>query len=280
MLLVDHPKRTRAWGLSVSINGSKPLTLMLDTGAGGILITGKAAEKARLKKLSDIKIGGLGDQGESEAWVANADKIQIGGATYANQRIRVAEKKMLSNDEDGLIGSDVFSDFLVTLDFFNRRLVLDPLPGGMPSRARTWDREISPALKGFSPVFRLGHLLLIQTRINDSAPVLFIIDSGGFDTIITKKVAQAATKVRSDSQLGVKGLSGKVEQVARAQEMTIHFAGFQQRNQEVVTLDLDRLSKDEGIEIGGVLGLPLLSQFRSVTLDYRDGLVKFDYKDR
>ena len=39
------------------------------------------------------------------------------------------------------------------------------------------------------------------------------------------------------------------------------------------------MNRGLGIEVGGVLGLPLLYQFE-LTLDYRDGMVKFVHSGR
>ncbi len=99
-------------------------------------------------------------------------------------------------------------------------------------------------------------------------------------SLVAKKVAAAATKVRSDDMTTIKGLSGKVKDVSRADEIMIQFASFKQKNREIIAFDLDSISKGRGIEVGGILGLPLLSLFRSLTIDYRDGMVKLDYKDR
>jgi predicted aspartyl protease len=277
-VLMSDGRHIRAFSLPVSINGGKPLRLMIDTGAGGILLRTKAAERAGLRKITDTKIGGIGDKGKRDGWVSQADRVQIGNVAFADYPVEVTDKDALS-DEDGLIGTDVFADFMVTLDFFNRKLLLDPLPGANPDRTRTFDRTITSELKDFSPIFRLGHTLLIQTKINDTDPVLFVIDTGSTTSLIAKKVAKAATKVYSDDNTVMKGLSGKVREVSRTNELIIQFANFKQRNQEMVAFDFDGVSRGYSIDIGGVLGLPLLNMFRSVTIDYRDGLIKFVYKD-
>ena len=44
-----------------------------------------------------------------------------------------------------------------------------------------------------------------------------------------------------------------------------------------MAFDLDDTSKNTGIEISGLLGLPLLHLF-TITIDYPDGMVKFEYK--
>ena len=45
----------------------------------------------------------------------------------------------------------------------------------------------------------------------------------------------------------------------------------------MVAISMDKVSENEGVGLTGILGFPLLSQFR-ISIDYRDGLVYFDYK--
>jgi len=52
-LLLD-PKHLRGYGLAVQLNGKKA-NLMLDTGAGGILVDRGIAEKAGITKLSETR---------------------------------------------------------------------------------------------------------------------------------------------------------------------------------------------------------------------------------
>ena len=45
----------------------------------------------------------------------------------------------------------------------------------------------------------------------------------------------------------------------------------------MITFDLHGLSKDLGTEISGLIGFATLKKM-TITIDYRDGLVGFDYK--
>jgi hypothetical protein len=49
-------------------------------------------------------------------------------------------------------------------------------------------------------------------------------------------------------------------------------------NLGLTSFDLTGFSRGAGLEVSGIMGLPLIGLFASVTLDYRDGCVKFDYK--
>jgi hypothetical protein len=207
--------------------------------------------------------------------LSRADTVRIGSVEFADSIVRVSDKKTFP-DIDGLIGMDVFSAFLVTLDFPKRMLRLAPLPNYL-NDGEPHDRAITPELKDFTAVYRLGHSLLIPTKVSDSEPVLFIIDTGAGRTLIAPELARQATKVhRDDAHGSMKGISGKVKDMYVTDELVLQFAGFRQRNLDMSSFDFSKLSRANGIEVSGFLGLPLLNLFE-LTIDYRDGLVKFVY---
>lgn len=191
-------------------------------------------------------------------------------------------------DEDGLIGGDIFSHFLVDIDFPNHKLNLTPLPPLPPPSdadkalvakdrkiAGFRDRFIAPEFKSFTPVYRFGHMLLIPTRINDLAPKLFLIDTGAFSNTISPGAAREVTKVHGDSDMQVKGLNGRVKQVFSADNLTLTFSHFRQPARDMVAFDT-RMSNSSGVEISGMLGFAMLYQME-IKIDYRDGLVDFGY---
>jgi predicted aspartyl protease len=278
VMLLDGPRRLRGYGLPVSINGSKPLKLMIDTGASGILINSRAAEKAGLQRIAAMKFGGVGDSGLQDGYRALAENVRVGGVEFQDCLLDVSDKKAVA-DEDGLIGMDMFSHFLVTLDFYKQELRLDPLPlhQAKAAEGEPEDREIPPELKSFSTVFRFGHGLLIPTKVSDSKLVLFLIDTGAGKTLISPDFARQVTKVRGEDLIRMKGLSGNVKNVYTADRAVLEFGGYKQNNFDVIAFDLSRISKSFGTEVSGILGFPVLQMF-VMKIDYRDGLVHFDYQ--
>ena len=119
-------QRESGLGIAITVNDAKGV-LELDTGAGGILINSKMAERAGVQRLADVEIGGIGSKGTVPGWLGYAEHIQIGNVELRNCIVRVAEKGF--NDTGGLLGTDVFQRFLVKLNFRQYRLELDPLPG-------------------------------------------------------------------------------------------------------------------------------------------------------
>jgi tetratricopeptide (TPR) repeat protein len=285
-LLLRDPTHMRGFGLSVKLNGVSS-KLLLDTGAGGILVNSKIAEKARIKRVVQSDIKGIGDKGAATGYIGYADSIKVGDLEFQDCYVRVIEKGSVIG-EDGLIGANVFSDFLIDLDFPNYRFRLSQLPsrpdepgsaaGQSPSSeaAKFHDRYIAPEMKSFTPVFRFGHDLLIQTRVNDAGPKLFLIDTGAFSNSITPSAAREVTKVSSDSTRTIKGLSGNVKEVFRADQLTLQFGRFRQKNVDIVAFDTKRISDSIGAEVSGILGFAML-RILEIKIDYRNGLVDFLY---
>jgi tetratricopeptide (TPR) repeat protein len=125
-ILLRDATRLAGYGLLVKIN-DRNQRLLLDTGASGILINRRAAEKAGLKRISSVQFNGIGDSGQRNAYLALADTIHIGELEFKDCVVTVSEKSM-GLDEDGLIGADVFSSYVVDIDIPADKLRLTPLP--------------------------------------------------------------------------------------------------------------------------------------------------------
>jgi tetratricopeptide (TPR) repeat protein len=274
-------------GLITKLNGTSAV-LLLDTGASGILVGRKIAEKAGIKRVVQTNIRGIGDKGDASGYVGFADSVRIGDLEFEGCYVDVTDKK-LQTGEEGLIGADVFAQYLVDIDFPNGKLKLGELPprpeeavvqpmsdADAKAAPQYYDQYIAPEMKSYTAILRFGHDLLIPTRVNGSNPVLFLIDSGGFDDVISSRFAPEVTKVSRDSDSIVKGLSGTVNKVYRADTVKLQFSHFRHERQDLVSLDTARLSNDTGTEIAGILGFAML-RLTDVKIDYRDGLVDFQF---
>ena len=118
--------RMRGIGLSVRLN-DRNAHLLLDTGAGGIMVSRKVAEKAGLPSISAVHFTGIGDKGLQSGYTAVADHIRIGELEFQDCVVAVSDKSSIA-DEDGLIGADVLGAYLIDIDLPGMRLKLSPLP--------------------------------------------------------------------------------------------------------------------------------------------------------
>jgi tetratricopeptide (TPR) repeat protein len=272
--LISEATHMRVYGLEVNINGTS-LALQLDTGASGILIPHRAGERAAVARLADATFGGFGDSLRSPGgYHAIAERLRIGSVEFHDALINVSNQESVGT-ADGLIGTDVFSQFLITLDFAAKKLRLDPLPGYQASDEELHDRVVSADMRNFVPVFRFGHMLLVPTRVNDSREVHFVLDTGSAKTLISYEMAEEASKIKRDDRTRINGISGQVADVYQTGDLFLQFSGFRQKNLGMTAFNMWEQSRRIGTEISGFLGLPLLNLF-TLTIDYRDGLVNFD----
>ncbi len=309
--LMYDATHVRAFGLDVKINDHKA-RLEIDTGASGLLIGRSLAERAGLKPFSAVEFGGIGSAGAKAGYIAYADNIQVGSLEFHDCVVQVLDSRNVV-DSDGLIGMDVFARFLVTLDYPMQQLELGPLPqrptdtapetpsldtgqgedegtsNSSPANAGKdrpaspatqkgpQDRYIAPEMKDYAGVYRVGHQLLMPTTLNNNPTRrLFILDTGAWTTTISPEAARSITKLHSDNTMEVHGISGKVEKVYTAENVNFEFANIRQSGKEVVSFDTSNISKDTGLEISGFIGATTLGQLKT-HIDYRDGLVKFEY---
>jgi tetratricopeptide (TPR) repeat protein len=138
------------------------------------------------------------------------------------------------------------------------------------------DRYIAPEMKGYTQIFRFGHMLLVPTSIGDVPGKLFLLDSGASTNLITPAAAREVTKVHGDPRTIVKGLSGSVKDVYTADKAILRFGYLKQENQGLIAFDLSHISDSTGTEVSGTLGFTLL-RVLDIKIDYRDGLVDFSY---
>jgi predicted aspartyl protease/Tfp pilus assembly protein PilF len=317
-MFLRDAKHVAGYGLLVKIN-DRNQRLLLDTGASGIVINRKAAEKAGLKRISSVQFHGIGDSGQRDAYVAQADQLRIGDLEFKDCIVTVSEKSM-GLDEDGLIGADVFSSFIVDIDLPGDAFRLSPLPkrpeeateapatlaseagsdsedqpeeagqaekptektsaeksaAALPVPRIPKDRYVAPDMANWARIYRIGHDLLMPTHVNESKAMLFILDTGASLNMISTRAAATVSKVRSEDNLRIKGLSGDVNKVYTTDMAALQFANIRQPNQYMATIDMSRISKNLGIEVSGFIGFPVF-RLVEMKIDYRDGLVRFVY---
>ena len=300
-----------ASGLTVKIN-NQDMHLALDTGATGVLLGRAAAERLGLQRLGFQAIVGMGDSGQTGGYLALAKRIRVGDLEFEDCTVRVTDKATPVTGQDGLIGTDVFSAYVIDIDIPGAKLRLSPLPkrpeaAEAPTSLMTqhdsqqFETEAPAAAKGKSPapgaldlpqdayvapemanwtkVFRFRNLLMVPTKVDNVGPMLFLIDTGSFSNVLSTQTARRLTQMRSDPATHVSGMSGSVAQVYRADKATLQFGRYEQANQDVVTFDLANISRTAGTDVAGILGFNML-RILQVKIDYRDGLVDFLYNPK
>lgn len=304
---------TSQYALSVGINGHQGL-LLLDSGASGVTINKSLAEHASLKPSGAETIEGIGDDGPQHGSWAYADRIDIGGLEFHDCTVSVLEKDM--GQGDGIIGVNVLSKFLVTIDYPMHKVKLDTLPARpdeqqaeQPSLATSGaespvtrldseagesqsappaatpkapilphlsDRYVSPDMKDWVQVYKVGHYLISPGSIHVPDLNLFVIDTGAWATEVAPDVARQVTKVDVNTNARFIGLSGEVKKPYVAEMLDIRFGGISKHELGVPAWPMDRISQASGMAIAGLIGDDILHEL-TLHIDYRDGLMKVEY---
>jgi tetratricopeptide (TPR) repeat protein len=278
------------YGLEIAFNGHKR-TLQIDTGASGFLLTHSVAFGMGLHKMSASHVWGFGDQGSNSVDQFTAESVRIGGIEFKNCNVDALENFSVLggghigqplDQGDGLVGTDIFSRYLVTLDYIKHEIRLEPLPqlsppiqesldqlGGDPANDLSgFDRFKAPSMQNWTSIYRRGHQLIMPTIINSSKPTLFIVDTGASTNLIDINFAKQVTHTQ-DTLYRINGLSGS-SNIGETGKFTADFAGLRLPVTGMNSLDLSRFGG-----IHGFLGYPTLEQL-VMHIDYRDNLVLFE----
>src|SRR5208337_3158608 len=155
--------------------------------------------------------------------------VRVADTDIRLNRGPLTQQVHVSSGFDGVIGTDVFESYLVDIDLAAMRLRLSPLPkrpdeavaptalrsdaedeaqdeGGLggtdpssveresPSAkgeaAVPKDRYIAPEMANWIKVLHIGHQLLVPTSVNDSKPMLFLLDTGSVENKLSLRAGR------------------------------------------------------------------------------------------
>jgi len=116
--------------IPIQINGTE-LSFLLDTGVNStLLFSVEQLDSVQLNNAKPIKLRGLGEGGSVDAIVSDNNRVQVGRAIDQNHRIyMVVDSKINFSTRmgipiHGIIGFDLFKDFVVKTDYTSKRLTL------------------------------------------------------------------------------------------------------------------------------------------------------------
>lgn len=257
----------------VHVNDSDTLHFILDTGVSSVIITNPdAVKKQKLRYTRRVQLTGAGEGHSLTASVAIGNTIGMGKMKATYQNIVVLEEDVLKLSEyvgipiDGIFGYEVFNNFVVTIDFINRELLLVK-PENYKYRSRQGDKYpiVIEDTKPYADVIALvegGQELPIRVVIDTGAGHALLIDKSADNKIqLPEKVIRA--------QLG-RGLNGVINgNLGRIDK--VRFGKYELEN--VLASFPDSLAF--GVKFAarnerqGNIGCELLRRFR-VTFNYTD----------
>jgi hypothetical protein len=260
---VPAPGRSTGVLLKARINGGRPLHLLVDSGAEHLVLTSGTARAAGLSAGSRLKLVGFGLMEPKSGSVAVAQTVDVGPLSFRDCPVDVVDHKVLDG-ADGVLPLALFSDFLVRLDFPARVLDLTPYQNARESPGH------------FTRALAVHAALFLRTALDQLHDGYFLLDTGAAHDALSRSTAQAL----GGPGMGAPGRflqgAGGVSEVPQMRS-AVHFwtAGQEITSNDVVMVDLDTMSRYNGLEVAGLLGYPALSHY-VVTVNYRDALVRME----
>jgi len=257
--------------LRVRINGSRPLSLVLDTGASTSGLNKSVAEEIGLGLTGGrTNILGASEQPEA-AEIAAQVKVQVAGIQLvAKEFIVVPMAEMESHVGhriDGVLGADLFKAYVVEIDYPSQHLTLRE-----PEHYQYFGRgEVLPL--SLSDVPFVDATVGIGTAVT---PGQFVIDTGWLGPLVF-----SASFVRQNRLLGMAdllpriafGVGGESRQmIGRIQTLQIGQATLEHPVAEFSLANSGPLS--DGVR-AGIIGNEILERFHLI-LDYRRSQAIFE----
>lgn len=264
--------------VSVGING-KPFHLLFDTGAGSLLLSGKAARRLGLPSLAKTSVAGA--QGRAPATLQRADTLTLGSVTLHSIPITVTGS--VPEDSDGIFGGSLLRGYAVTLDFANNTMTIARGPGAK-------HLAMANTTLATTPLHLFGSHLFVSTHAQGRR-VWAMLDTGAYTDIFSLNLTRdlSSDTARSDwregsyeERIGIGDSAMQIDYCVTPKKLNIAFDGS--TPPAMLTQDgligqsaIDhQLSPSFDFEIGMILGIPVLSQHSRVTIDYPHRLLTLE----
>lgn len=112
--------------LPVYVNDHGPFGFILDTGAGQSMLSRHAVKRLKLKSYP-LREKGLGAGGTVDLRSTAVDSLKLADIRLTNREVRVIDQSRISKAVRkqiyGIIGCDVLSDHVTTIDYKKREVV-------------------------------------------------------------------------------------------------------------------------------------------------------------
>jgi tetratricopeptide (TPR) repeat protein len=232
-----------------SINGSRHIDLVLDTGAELAVVTKRTAEQLGIDPIVYTLSAGVGQLGLRSLQVGRLDSLEVGSlrVEHVPALIKNPPLRDLPTSE-----ADSFSPLAFGLSVnvdYGRRLL-------------TMGRALPEVPADTVLPLRLHRLALVRGLVNNASPVHFVVDTGGEVISISRATFDAIkTEPSRRIPLRVYGTSGWDPDAFLMPGLDVAFAQVRLPKLAVVVLNLDAPSALLGFEVGGIVGHKFLSQY-------------------
>lgn len=249
------------------LNGQLPLKFILDTGVRTSILTEKAySDILNLEYTRKYSIAGPGGEKIVDAYVTNNVSLDMPGVSGRGHAMLVLDRdylelrNYLGTDVHGILGYELFSRFIVEIDY-ERKLLTLMLPERFRPKRKMKSMPIT--IEDTKPYVKVNVVMNDSTTVNAK----LLIDSGASHGVFLEADSDPLIKVpaKNVSSIIGRGLGGVITgKIARIKELQLDgyrlpdvVASFPDPNSYTDTLIMNRATFRNG-SIGG----EVLSRFK------------------
>lgn len=259
--------------VDVEINGRGPYKMVVDTG-GSIMLSldQHVADELGLKSLGTATVRGV--SGKQDTGQALLDDVQMGSIRLSRVICRTFDVRgAVMNAADGIIGTGIFADGRMTLDFAGATIAVS--------------RSSAQPAAGFDTPMRLvgDAKLMALVELNDG-PGVALLDTGADAVAMAPSKLEALFPgreiLRFDPGIGI-GVGGtETPEVSIGPGAKLVFGGRTFPSYGGVGLDVldNLLSPILGVQTDILIGMPAFREMRSLTVDFPRAKLWIDWLDR
>ena len=257
------------------VNDEGPYRFLVDTGATSTVLSNALLDHLKITPIATATVKCVGGSGKTATKLCKASKLKIGELEILNLPVASFDNQIFAGLIDGVLGTVDLADFVISLDYPDKRIVLTP----RPSTAATENRS-QAEVQGTRSDFRvLGNLMLVPVSINHQPSRNFLFDTGAVTSTLSKRQA-ALFGVRDDTpnsavDIQFAGACGVTQSVLSVPSVNLTFGGLKQEYHQILAVELNEISKEVQTEISGILGGDFFSKYK-VTIDYANTTVSFE----
>ncbi|HTV06809.1 MAG TPA: aspartyl protease family protein [Acidobacteriaceae bacterium] len=250
------------------VNGSKPLSMALDSGASYTILTPAIAAELGLKSQGGLQAGGFGKGADQTLHLVKNVTLSFAGQTLTGQTIATLPLDYIDREAgqptDGLLGAPIFQHFVVHEDYATKTITLIP------------PAEFTPPA-GFTsvPLLVTATVSLLQLQVQalngEKTSGAFLLDSGGVGTVIFMKAFLDVHPALKDQKLlqmpGVSAVGGALH-ISMGRLASLRLGPFAFQKPTAVFLATN--SGKANSMLAGIVGNGILRRF-DVIFDYPHG---------
>lgn len=245
---------------SALINGKGPYRLIIDTGGSiNLSLDDDIAEELGLKSYGKAGIRGISGKQDSEQSLV--DELVIGDIVLKRVMTRTfAVPDMIAVSADGIIGTGMFSQARLCFDFETARLTVSPSGEGAAA-----GREV--------PLRIVGDAKLIAPILLQDRAALALLDSGADVAALSPSALKELFPNREPMTINAAGMGvGEGSSAGISLNPGVKLTCWDRTfdNYSGIGLNVldDLLSPILGIQTQVLVGMPILSQMKTLTIDY------------